>query len=51
MLRNNFVIFNIKQLILNIKVQTDKNEIKNRIKNTYFNKIITNNCVETHIKK
>ena len=46
MLRNNLIIFNPKQMVLNPKNRLEKIEIQKREKNSYYNKIININNTE-----
>jgi hypothetical protein len=51
MLRNNLIIINPKQLVLNPEIKYDKLLIEYKIKNTYYDKIIRiNNEHEKSIK-
>jgi hypothetical protein len=52
MLRNNLIILNPKQLVLNPQLKNDKLIIDNKMKNTYYDKIIKiNNEHEKNIKR
>jgi len=46
MLKNNLIVLNPKNMVLNPKMRHDKMEIEYRQKNTYYNKIIQGNNVE-----
>jgi hypothetical protein len=50
MLKNNLIIFNPKQLVLNPNIHSDKIEVKKRENNSYYNKIINLNIIEV-VKK
>ena len=52
MLRNNLIILNPKQLVLNPELKYDKLIIEHKMKNTYYDKIIRiNNEDKKNIKK